>query len=468
MKKVKIDGKVYEVVDYEQRPHQKELADKVWKRLATGKGPQYLVPVDHRRSGKSTELVNACIKVCSSAPNPGQVYYLYPQQKKIREHIWDNPGILPLLLPMSQVKKKDDQRMVITFKSGWQMIFDGTDENPDKHRGGNGRLYIIDEYDDQQKRVFSEIVRPIIEANGGAAVLSGTPRGIKHLHEAYTAGQDPDRPQWWSRILPATESKDFDGSRLFGDEQLKNIRKDYEADGIGPAYTQEYLCSFNSDSNQVFRKLDQVVIDDFGEELKEREPEPGRVYRIGCDPAITHDYWVNSVWDMHTGHEVYIDRFQPMDSALGEARLEALYRKYNNADIYMDESGLGMIIGDHFRHKGIDITPIKTAQMKERLITNMSIKIDNLDIRLLPDVVAMAEMRDFSFNRLPSGRYQFSAPANKHDDCVIARAIGCWEMDLLPDLEKSKRNWYDKEEVVGGEGHYAKKNNTYFGFKKKQ
>jgi hypothetical protein len=430
MKTAVINGSLTEIIDYNPRPHQSELDSLIWNRARCHTGPKFFVPVDHRRSGKSSGVVNSLIKLCSpKIPElVGQYYYFYPQQKKIREHIWDNPEILPKYLPMSQVQKKDDQRMVIFFKSGSQLIFDGTDENPDKHRGGNGRGYVIDEYDDQQKRVFTEIVRPIIDMNKGFAVLGGTPRGVKQLHDAYQAGQDPLRVDWWSRLLTAKDSTNADGSRLISDEELENILKDYQAEGIGETFYQEYYCKFIQGEAQVFRKLDQVVRDKFDKLLEIKEPEPNRYYVIGSDPAITHDYWVNSVIDLHTFEEVYLERFQPFDTNLGEARTEALARKYNNAVVKGDVSGIGKPIFDHLKDKGITVDPLPTGILKERLITNLSLLIDALQVRFLPDEVGMAEMRDFTFNRLPSGRYQFEAPEGKHDDVVIARALACYNI----------------------------------------
>jgi hypothetical protein len=460
-----IRGKVVEVIDYSPYPHQTELDDLLLRRAVSQEGPQFFVPVDHRRSGKSSGLVNSLIKICTTVKPAGQAYYFYPQQKKIREHIWDNPELLPKYLPRSMVKKKDDQRMVLYFKGGWQLIFDGTDENPDKHRGGNGRVYVVDEYDDQQERIFTEIIRPIVEFNGGIAVLSGTPRGVKQLHNAYVAGQDPERPQWWSRLLPATLSRRFDGSRLLTDEQLELIKKDYIASGVGGAFEQEMMCAFNQDANQVFRRIEDVVKDDVGKLLEPKDPEEGHYYRIGCDPAITSDYWVNSVLDLHSHHEVAIERFQPNDTALGEARTEALCRKYGMAEIVIDEAGIGRPIADHLRDRGLPIFPVQTGTNKQRLITELSLKIDALTIRFLPDQVAMGEMRDFAFNRLPSGTYQFGAPSGKHDDTVIARALTAWELpEKLPARDRS----FWGEEPVSKTEDYYKEHNTYFGATRKR
>lgn len=464
MKTTTIGTRLVEVVDYEARPHQQELDSLIWGRATTQQGPQFLVPVDHRRSGKSSSLVNSLIKVAAS-PDPklkGQYYYFYPLQKQIREHIWDNPGLLVRYLPTSQVAKKDDQRMVIYFKSGSQLIFNGTDENPDKHRGGNGKGYVVDEYDDQQPRIFTEIIRPIVDFNKGFCVLSGTPRGIKHLHEAYLAGQDESRPSWWSRLLPATNSFNKDGSRLLTDEQLADIEKDYVRDGIGPAFAQEWLCSFNQDANQVFRRVDEVCT------LSPKEPDHTRRYRIGVDPAITTDYWAMSVIDLHTFEEVHIERFQPNSTVLGEARTEALARKWNNADCVVDTSGLGRPIADHLREIGLSIIDLPTGANKERLIANMSMFVDGLSVKFLMDSTAKEEMRSYSFDRTPLGKYQFSAPEGKHDDTVIARALTLWEIGSplpLPNqpgvMNDFRQHFYGKPQ----DGYYQR-NRTYFGSNK--
>jgi hypothetical protein len=452
-----VNGNVVEVIDYSARPHQRELTDLIVKRAETKQGPQFFVPVDHRRSGKSSSLVNTLIRIASDPRKSmvGQYMYLYPQQNKIREHIWDNPEILTKFLPTSQVSKKDDQRMVLYFRSGSQLIFDGTDENPDKHRGGNGRGYAVDEYDDQQSRIFTEIIRPIVEANKGFVVLSGTPRGVKQLHDAYLAGQDETRELWWSRLLPATVSTNDDGTRLFTDEQLAEIERDYITDGIGAAFAQEYLCSFNQDASQVFRNIDKVCTE------KPQEAVPGHSYRIGSDPALTTDYWANSVLDLNTFQEVALERFQPHSTALGEARTEALVRKYNNAELLIDSSGLGLPIADHLRDRGIGVIPLPTGANKERLITNLSIAVDAATVHFTDDSVGKEEFREYSFNRTPMGRYQFSAPEGRHDDTVIARALAVWELGAPMPLPEQGGIVQDLRNSYYGEK--ARPTNTFYG-----
>lgn len=459
MEIINVNGKVYEVIDYNPYPHQKSLDSQIdlWEKEK--KGSQFFVPVWHRRSGKSSFLVNRLFKSASTSKN--QYYYFYPIQKKIREHIWDNPKIVPKYLPMSQVAKKDDQRMQVIFKSGGQVIFDGADDDPDKHRGGDGAGYVVDEYDDQSKRIFAEIIRPIIEFNKGWCVLGGTPRGLGNLHEGYKAGQDKDRPQWWSQILTAKEGINSKGERLFFDEQLQSIEKDYIADGIGGAFKQEYLCEFIQGEAQVFRRIDELVKDELGFLLKEIEPLPMHRYKMGCDPAITSDYWVNSVLDEHTHHEVYIERFQPNNTEFGITRTELLAMKYNNAEIVLDSSGIGKPIEDSMRARRLTVRAIKTGTIKEQLITNLAMIADKLTVRFLPDVIATEEMREFSFERLPSGRYRFQAPEGKHDDTVIARALSVWELGAPMPIPKDPSQWYPYER--DNKGFERKISNTYFG-----
>jgi hypothetical protein len=461
MKTTSVGGRLVEIVDYSARPHQRQLAEDIENWETTKTGPQFFVNIWHRRAGKSLAHVERLIRSACNPKTVGQYYYLYPAQKKIREHIWENPGILPKLLPTSMVSKKDEQRMVIHFKTGSQLIFDGTDENPDKHRGGDGKAYVLDEMDDQKKIIFDEIIRPIVEFNKGWVAITGTPKGVLNLHEFYQAGQDPSRTQWVSSIMPATVSKNYDGSRLFTDEQLAAIQKDMVAQGIGDAFRQEYLCEFISGANQVFRKIEQVVLDEFGNKLLVQDPDPLKRYRIGVDPAITSDYWVNSVMDMHTHHEVFIERFQPMDSSLGEARTEALCRKWNMGELVIDSSGIGKPIADHMQARGLPMVYLPTGIVKQRLITNLSMLIDKLTVRFLPEPVAMAEMRDYTFERIQFGSgYRFSAPEGKHDDTVIARALVCWELPApIPD-PVTKWNPFERPQPTNASGRPI---NTFYG-----
>lgn len=458
-----INGILTEVIDFNPRPHQKELMKMVIDRALTKTGPQFFVPVDHRRSGKSASLVNILIQLCANPDKRmrGQYYFLYPLQDQVREHLWDNPGILPKFLPRSQVAKKDDQRMVVTFKSGSQLIFDGTDKNPQKHRGGDGKAYVLDELDDHPADLFQTIIRPVVEFNKGFAILSGTPQGLLQLHDAYLAGQDPTRPQWWSRLLPATKSYNPDGTRLITDEQLADIEKDYKAEGKQGAFRQEYLVSFEQGENTVFRRVEECTYNLHGLRLQPQEPQDGRRYLIGVDPAITSDYWANSVLDLHTLEEVCLERFQPNSTELGVARTEALSRKYNNAQIRLDSAGIGMPIYDMLISRGLSVEPLNTGVNKERLITNMQSINDALSVRFLPDPIGMGEMRDYTFNRLRiTGRYQFSAPDGKHDDTVIARALVCWELPQPLPLPNQSGVLADFRSAYYGEGRTG---NTYYG-----
>jgi hypothetical protein len=251
------------------------------------------------------------------------------------------------------------------------------------------------------------------------------------------------------------------------DEQLKLIETDYRAEGKPGAFRQEYLCDFVQGENTVFRRTDEVIYDIYGQKLKEKEPIAGRFYKIGVDPAITSDFWCNSVLDLHTHEEVQLERFQPNSTDLGVSRTEALARKYNNADIVLDSAGIGLPIYDMLRAKGLSVLPLNTGVNKERLITNLTSIVDALTVRFLPDIVAMGEMRDYTFNRLPvSGKYQFQAPEGKHDDTVIARALVCWELGSLLPLKDQPGAMRDLRESFYGSRQsetYFQRNRTYYG-----
>lgn len=61
--------------------------------------------------------------------------------------------------------------------------------------------------------------------------------------------------------------------------------------------------------------------------------------------------------------------------------------------------------------------------------------IDNLSIRFNKDEAKIPrvpwlidELKDYGYERLPSGRYRYGAPSGKHDDGVCALMLAYWDL----------------------------------------
>jgi len=64
-----------------------------------------------------------------------------------------------------------------------------------------------------------------------------------------------------------------------------------------------------------------------------------------------------------------------------------------------------------------------TGASKGPLIDALAVAIENSAVTLLDDPVQIDELLSYEMDRLPSGRYTYSAPSGLHDDTVIATAL---------------------------------------------
>lgn len=118
---------------------------------------------------------------------------------------------------------------------------------------------------------------------------------------------------------------------------------------------------------------------------------------------------------------------------------------YRNCELVIDETGVGRPVGDLFDDAGLSPTRVTiTAGENQSGFTSgrrwhvaKSLLISHLDSRLhtgelrfaasLTEAGAMQEeLKDFRRKVSAAGRYSFEARVGKHDDLVLAVAIGLW------------------------------------------
>jgi hypothetical protein len=186
------------------------------------------------------------------------------------------------------------------------------------------------------------------------------------------------------------------------------------------AYRQEILAEFLDDVGSVFRNIKGCVNGSL------EEPIAGKRYVAGCDLAKHEDFTVICVLDDH-GHLVYFDRFSQLDWVFQSKRIVDICRRYNNARLLLDSTGVGDPIYDNLRRSGLSVEGYKfTNASKKDLIENLSIAIENKAITY-PDIpVLLSELGLFGYKISPAGVTTYNAPDGYHDDCVIALALASW------------------------------------------
>jgi hypothetical protein len=125
------------------------------------------------------------------------------------------------------------------------------------------------------------------------------------------------------------------------------------------------------------------------------------------------------------------------------AMLRARPPLVGNCELVIDETGVGRAVADIFDTAGLKPTRVSITAGAEQSFVNGSwhvskqVLISTLDARLhtgelrfaseLTEAGAMAEeLKDFRRKVSVAGRYTFEARVGKHDDLVLAVAIGLW------------------------------------------
>lgn len=372
------------------------------------------VLVIHRRAGKTSLAVNKLIY--EAILNPGKVYfYIAPTIRQAKDIVWKAPNMLSQYLPMVAVEKKNEVELTIYFKNGAQIHVKGAD-NPDSLRGMNPFGVVIDEYAQIKKELYDEIIAPVLAENGGWVWFIGTPKGKNHFYEKYSMAFA--NPSWQAVILRSKDSK------IIPQEILDELKKN----GMSQrTYEQELECMFHDTEGVVFRRVKENVEDCLNAPISDHQ------YAIGVDLARLQDFTSIDVLDRHTWKIVYRERFNQIDWNLQKARIESVARRYNNARLKIDSTGVGDPIVQDLQKIGLAVEPVRfTNVIKREMIETLIIALEQDKLKIPNDPVLIDELVSFTCDiNERTGTVYYSAPQGLHDDCVISLALALYKEEKL-------------------------------------
>ena len=126
------------------------------------------------------------------------------------------------------------------------------------------------------------------------------------------------------------------------------------------------------------------------------------------------------------------------------------YDAVKPAQLCIDETGVGRAVGDIFTEAGLKAVKVSitagaevTCVGTDRWHVSKSVLISTVDAMLHTSVLRFAaalteagamkdELLDFRRHLGVAGRATYQARTGKHDDLVLAVAIGCWWLNLPP------------------------------------
>ncbi len=165
---------------------------------ALQEGKRFIIAILPRRAGKDYACWNLLIR--QALRKPGIYWMIYPTYQMGKKIIWDgrtNDGnsFLSCIHP-SLIKQVYQQDMKIRLINESIIQVVGSD-TPDRLVGANCFGAVFSEYALQDESVFHQIVRPMVQANGGFCIFISTPRGKGNdLWRLWNIAQN--NPNWFA------------------------------------------------------------------------------------------------------------------------------------------------------------------------------------------------------------------------------------------------------------------------------
>jgi len=241
-------------------------------------GATRAVLVWHRRAGKDTTVLN--FTITEMVAHVGLYAYIFPEFSQGRRVLWEgidrdgfrfrdyfHPDILARRKDGSP--DMDEQEMRVRSANGSLFQIFGSDEY-DRLRGLNIRGAVFTEYAYQDPRAW-DVVRPILQENGGWAVFVYTPNGKNHGYHLLLAAK---KLGWFHQVLTIEDTRAIPLSVLDEERAL----------GADETFLQqEYYCSFDVGTRGAY----------YGD-LMERAWNEGRVGEYPWIPELP----VYTAWDL--------------------------------------------------------------------------------------------------------------------------------------------------------------------------
>jgi hypothetical protein len=361
-----------------------------------------------RRWGKTRSGANEFIRLITSAPYSDAVGFcvaptFWHTQKQWREFFNYCPAEL-----IEDIHVTDHH---VTLQGNKHVWFKSAD-NPDSLRSEGLDVLWMDEGGQINEEAYELGLRPALMDRKGKAIFTGSPAGKNWYFQLWTRGQDKQQSDYESWAFSSYTNPYLDPKEI----------DEFKRDMPELAYRQEILAEFLDDVGSVFRNIKGCVNGAL------EEPITGKRYVAGCDLAKHEDFTVLCILD-EKGHLCFFDRFSQLDWVFQSKRIVDCCRRYNNARLLLDSTGVGDPIYDNLRRSGITVEGYKfTNASKKDLVENLSIAIENKTISY-PDIpVLISELGLFGYKISPAGVTTYSAPDGYHDDTVIALALAAWQI----------------------------------------
>lgn len=372
-------------------------------------GARFMVISCGRRFGKT--MLCAFIVIYSALQNPKWNIWIVAPTFPQTDILWE---MVIEYLPKEYVKQIFEGKRLIELKNG-SRIWAKSADNPQALVGRGLDLIVFDEASMCDIAAWN-YMRPALGDRKGRAIFPTTPKGKNWFYDIFM--KDPknggDDEDYFSYQYPSMDNEFLDPTEFT--KMVKDLPQ--------MMYQQEILAQFIESGGEVFRNLNRVLRDTL------KEPLPGHFYVGGGDLAKYRDFTVLTIADLATNEIVYYERFNHLDWDYQKARISSALKKYNDAVMYIDSTGVGDPIVEDLQRQGCAVKAFKFSQTtKKQVIENLMKMCDDALIGI-PDIPEVKkEFEVFGYEQTQFGNIRYCAPDGHHDDIVISVALCAWGLE---------------------------------------
>jgi hypothetical protein len=388
---------------------------------------RFAVLVWHRRARKSRTALCKQLTRIFERKEPGVCYYILPTYRQAKQVVWD--VLINDHVPRELYDRKNDSELAIYYKNGVIQRFIGA-EDPDKHRGTNPFDVVFDEYSEQSEEIWTAIFQPVLMENQGTATFVFTPKGKNHSWKILKMAEE--NPLWFTSV------KSVKDTNVFTEEELEEIRRNTPQS----LYGQEYMCEFLDGAGQFFRRVRSNLYD------KDQPLTEQGDFQIGVDLAKYQDWTVITPFNLNHFVVYPQERFNQVDWNLQKARIEAAARRFNDATVWPDATGVGDPVVEDLRARGIriggdDQEGFKFTELSRmNLLNNLALLIEQDKIKLPNDEGLLTELESFKYELTDQGKIKVRVPDGMTDDRVMSLGLAVWGI-----REPIRTSYYDANRI---------------------
>ncbi len=321
--------------------------------------------------------------------------------------IFKNTGLM--------IKKPNETNLEITLINDRIIQFRSGD-NPDYIEGEGYKAVVLDEawkLLSNESLWFNSIRPTLADYEGRGLIISRADFEDTLLHRFYLKGGNKD-----NKDIISYNFKTEDNPQIT-DREIITLKEELPTN----AFKQQILGEFLDSEGRAIPNIDECAISTV-EDSGRGKLKP---YVIGVDLAKHQDYTVIMVG--RGGHVINYQRFNKIAWPVQEQIIKETAKRFCDAKIILDSTGVGDPIYDHLLDLGLDVDPYKfTESSRTQLLDLLILRMGQRLLTFLPEKQIIRELKSMRWEIKPSGRAKLMVPEPNHDDCVMSLALCNWGM----------------------------------------